>query len=48
MNRIDVLKKRLNQLMLSLEFEHNEQKITDLQSDIIVVQRELNQLRNHG
>jgi len=34
--------------MLSLEFEDNEQKITSLQSDIIVVQRELNQLRNHG
>jgi hypothetical protein len=38
---MDKLEKRLNQILLSLEFATDEKEITQLQSDYIVVRKEL-------
>ena len=47
-NRQKHLENELERLMLFLKIETNVKRITSLQSDIIVVQRELNQIRNYG
>jgi hypothetical protein len=47
-NRQKYLENELERLMLFLKIESNIKRITSLQSDIIVVQRELNQIRNYG
>lgn len=47
-NRQKYLENELERLMLFLKIETNTKRITSLQSDIIVVQRELNQIRNYG
>jgi hypothetical protein len=47
-NRQKYLENELERLMLFLKIESNVKRITSLQSDIIVVQRELNQIRNYG